>query len=271
MASPAWAGRRAGRSFLDFCLLALFALTNGQRALAQDGPTKIGQRVVTRFGAVLRVGNRIVDDEKLENSPSGRLRNLSRIYCVTRTNGAWLFIEDEKSGAAGWVSSDWVIPFDAAIEYFTDEIAFNPDNAAAYNRRGHIWRDMKEYDLAISDYGEAIRLEPTNEVGWCSRGLAWFQKKDLDHAIADFSKAIRIDRRYAAAYYNRGIAWFEKKEYDRAIVDYDAAVRVDPKYALAYNNRGVAWRAKKDYDKAIADFDAAIRIDPKSSFAYVNR
>ena len=194
---------------------------------------------------MLRVGRRIVDDEKIETSASGGWRNLSRIYRVQRVNGDWLWLQDEKSGAAGWVTADWVIPYDRAIEYFTDEISLNPYNAAAYNRRGHIWRDKKEYDMAIADYGEAIRLDSGNEVGWCSRGLAWFAKKEVDQAIADYGQAIRRDRRYAPAYYNRGIAWVHKKQYDKAIADYSAAIRLDRRYTLAYNNRGVAWRARK--------------------------
>ena len=178
-------------------LLALVVLASGRWSLAQNGQAWVGERIITRFGAVLRVGRRIVDDEKIETSASGGWRNLSRIYRVQRVNGDWLWLQDEKSGAAGWVTADWVIPYDRAIEYFTDEISLNPYNAAAYNRRGHIWRDKKEYDMAIADYGEAIRLDSGNEVGWCSRGLAWFAKKEVDQAIADYGQAIRRDRRYA--------------------------------------------------------------------------
>ncbi len=271
MASPAPAGRREWTGIVACSVLALVVLTNGRRSLAQNGQNWVGERVVTKFGAVLRVGRRIVDDERIENTASGGLRNLSRIYVIKQVSGHWLWIQDEKSGAAGWVSTEWVIPYDQAIEYFTDEIAVSPYNPAAYNSRGHIWRDKKEYDLAIADYSEAIRLDPANEVGWCSRGLAWIGKKEFDRALADFGTAIRLDRRYAPAYYNRGIAWFEKREYDKAIADYGAAIRLDRRYTLAYNNRGFAWLVKKEFDKAIADFDQAIRLDHKDVFAYINR
>ena len=73
------------------------------------------------------------------------------------------------------------------------------------------------------------------------RGRVWSQKKDYDKALADYNEAIRLNSKYAPAFISRGNAWRAKQEYDKAIADYNEAIRLDPKYALAYNNRAWLW------------------------------
>jgi tetratricopeptide (TPR) repeat protein len=249
-------------------LAALLALSLVLRpAEAQRPDPWIGQRIITKFGAVLRVDNQIVDNQKRAGRARGGERAQARVYRVERTNGSLLWVVPEQAGASGWVQVSDVIPFDQAIDYFTNEIRTNPKNAAAFIDRGNLRSQKGEFDNAISDYNEAIRLDPKNEVAYGNRGIAWKNKQEYDKAIADYSEAIRLDPTDVDPYYNRGIAWKAKQENDKAIADYNEAIRLDPKYALAYNNRGNAWNAKNEYDKAIRDFSEAIRLDPKFAFA----
>jgi len=206
---------------------------------AQNDGGWIGKRVITRFGTVLQDGLQGIDNEKLENRPRGGQRSEFRIYRVEHVNGPWLWLQAEKEGAHGWVQAGEVILYDQAIDYFTNEIRANPANDSAYCKRGHIWKDKKEYDIAIADYNEAIRLDGGSEIYWVSRGNAWHAKLEYDKAIADYNEAIRLDPNYTVAYLNRGGAWLAKKKYDKALADYNESIRLDPKYALAYGNRSV--------------------------------
>jgi tetratricopeptide (TPR) repeat protein len=255
----------------QIALVLILAIAPLRGVSAQDAAGWVGKRVLLQFGSVLRVGNDVVDNQKLTANARGGLRKLDRIYRVEQVNGPWLWLQAEGVGIAGWVPAAEVIPFDQAIDYFTNQIRANPANDAAYISRGHIWRDRQEFDLALADFNEALRLDPGSEVCWCNRGNAWSDKKEYDKAIADYTEAIRLDPKDALAYYNRGIAWYAKKDYDKALADYNEAIRLDPKDALAYYNRGIAWYAKKDYDKALADYNEAIRLDPKDATAYNNR
>ena len=232
----------------------------------------IGQRVFTQFGTVLKVNNNVVDDEGRTASvnASGKDRKTSRVYRVEHVNGEWLWLQDETSGIAGWVQSKYVIPYDQAIDHYTDQIRANP-RASLFNSRGLIWSARKEYDIAIADYNEAIRLDPNYASAYYNRGNDWGHKMEYDIAIADYNEAIRLDPNYASAYYNRGVVWGYKKEYDKIISDYTEAIRLDSKDALAYNGRGNAWQDKKEYDKAISDYNEAIRLDPKDASAYNGR
>src|SRR5262245_59511280 len=81
----------------------------------------IGRRVITQYGAVLKVGKQVVDDAGRTASltASGKDRSLFRVYRVEHTKGEWLWLQDEKSGAHGWVQVRYVIPYEQAIDYLT--------------------------------------------------------------------------------------------------------------------------------------------------------
>ena len=87
----------------------------------QDNSAWVGKRVITHFGAVLQIGNQVVDDEKrsINLSVSGKDRNTLRVYRVEQINGNWLWLKAEKEGVEGWVKAEYVIPYDQAIDYFT--------------------------------------------------------------------------------------------------------------------------------------------------------
>ncbi len=263
--------RRFISPWLAWLLLALAVPANAQESPTHNSQDWLGKRVITKFGAVLRVGKEVVDNENVETTALGRKRRVCRVYRVEHVHDRWLWLQAEQTGAAGWMTTDWVIPYDQAIEYFTSEIRINPNRAMAYIRRGHLWRYEKELDKAIADYEQAIRLTPADEICWCSRGMAWYGKKEYDKAIADYDEAIRLDPKYPLAYSNRGNAWYKKKEYDRAIADFGDAIRLDPKDAVSHRNRGLAWYDKQEYDKAIVDLDEAIRLDSRFAMAYNSR
>jgi tetratricopeptide (TPR) repeat protein len=254
-------------------LKAMVLLTLASSAApGQQAGGRVGQRVITKPGTALKIGNRIVDDAGLGRSLtiSGYDRSTFRLYRVEQVSGTWLWLKAEKENVAGWAKVEQVIPYDQAIDYFTSQIRARPDSEI-YNHRGIVWNEQGEYDFAIADFNEAIRLNPRNEAAYFNRGLAWSAKNDPDKAIADYTQAIRLDPKYSDAYHSRGNDWSFKQEFDKAIADYSEAIRLDPMYSLAYYNRGFAWSEKKDYDRAIADYDAAIRLDPKFSPAYANR
>jgi tetratricopeptide (TPR) repeat protein len=253
-----------------FLLAALVVPTS---VFGQDISSWVGKRVITHYGAVLQIGNQVVDDEKRSENlaVSGKESSQFRVYRVDQVNGNWLWLKAEKEGVQGWVKVEFVIPYDQAIDYFTNQIRANPNQSSSYIRRGNVWSEKGEYDIAIGDFNEAIRLDPSNEAAFNNRGNAWSKKKEHDKAIADYSEAIRLDPKFATAFTNRGSDWEAKKEYDKAIADYSEAIRLDPRFATAFTKRGNAWSKKKEYGKAIADYNEVIRLNPKYSDGYNGR
>lgn len=241
-------------------------------ARSENDALWVSRRVITKYGAVLKIGGRVVDDGKRSlNQSRGLDKAVFRVYRVERTNGAWLWLVPEKGGPSGWIPSDSVIPVDRAIDHFTDEIRDDPRHADHYVNRGLVWLETGENSIAIKDFNEAIRLDPKNDVPYQNRGRAWSRKGEYDKAIADFTEAIRLDPKDAASYKNRGAVWRDKKEYGKAIADLDEAIRLDPAAAGARVNLAWCRAARKEYDKAWDDFNAAIHLQPKDGFFYTNR
>ncbi len=257
--SPSQRCRRGANRLVPLALAALL-LASPRSLPAQEAGGWLGKRVLLQFNSVLRVGDTVVDDQKREARGRGGPRETRRIYRVDQVNGPWLWLQAEGEVGAGWILAAEVIPYDGAIDYFTNQIRANPANGSAYTSRGHLWHDKKEYDLALADYNEAIRLDPGSEVAWCNRGIAWHDKSEYDKAIADYAEAIRLDVKYASAYANRGIAWHDKSEYDKAIADYAEAIRLDPKDSWAYFGRAVLAMTTRR-DGAVAGMRTVVELE----------
>jgi tetratricopeptide (TPR) repeat protein len=203
----------------------------------------VGTRVVLKFGAELRDGDRVVDTHEVHC-----------IYTVERASGDRLRVRS--GGVAGWVEARDVVPYGQAVEYYTSEIRAHPDAAWAYNRRGLIRDGKGQSDLALADYDEAIRLDPHFALAYTNRGLAWGHKGRFDRAIADYDEAIRLDPSDAVPYVNRGRARARTKEYGKALADLDQAIKVDPGYFNAHNGR--AWLLATCPDASYRDGTKAV-------------
>jgi tetratricopeptide (TPR) repeat protein len=188
--------------------------------LGDIGP---GQRVITKYGTVLKLGKEGDGEKPIANlDVSGRDAQLFRIYRVERQDGLWLRLRAEREGAYGWARVEDVIPFDRAIDYLTSEIRANPGDPARYVTRGSVWSERKEYDRAIADFGEAIRINAEFAVVYTNRSRTWNKKKDYPRAIADFGEAIRLDPKDSTAYNSR--AWLRATCPDAGFRDGEEAV-----------------------------------------------
>ena len=218
---------------------AVVLTTIGAVRAADGGGDWVGMRVITRYGATLAVGGKVVNDEGRDRAraASGKERRNFRIYRVEQVQGPWLWLVSETQGASGWVKAVDVVPFERVIDEATAAIRLNP-SPTAYIFRGIAWHATHEYARAIADYNEAIRLDPWNE-----------------SAYQDRANALEAQGRYA-----------------EALADYDAAIRLDPRFDHPYNSR--AWmRATcpdpryRDGKQAVAD---ALRACQLSDWKEVN-
>ena len=95
--------------------------------------------------------------------------------------------------------------YDKAIDYFTQAIKMDPDDAYSYSGRGEAYFWLDNYEKSIADYTQAIKIDPYDAVFYEDRGDAYYWLDKYEESIADYTQAIKIDPDDADLYKNRGI------------------------------------------------------------------
>jgi tetratricopeptide (TPR) repeat protein len=235
-------------------------------ALGDDNNSWTGQRIMPKRAGTM-IGHASVGLIFTRQVHVAELTDM--VYTVLREQDGWLYVRHR--GAEGWLAKDQAVLVEDAVDFFTQAIRTNTQDAFALAHRGRAYKEEGELEKALSDLNEAIRLVPYSAPCYNNRGTVYRALQEYDNAIRDYDEAIRLDPSDAQAYNNRGVTYKAKKQYDQAIVNYNAAIRIDPRLSDAYFNRGNAFKAKKDYDQAVSDYSQAIRLDPNWTDAYFNR
>jgi tetratricopeptide (TPR) repeat protein len=160
-----------------------------------------------------------------------------------------------------------------AIPDFGWVIAFEPDNASAYNERGLAYYRLGEYDHAIVDCSRAVALKPDYADAYRYRGLAHDALREYALAVADYTSYIEAggENWLTYAYFRRGLSQLNLDNYEQSIADNTITIERSPEYKYAYNNRGYTYYLMEEYEKAIADYSKALELDPTYVTSYNNR
>ena len=112
-------------------LIVLSLLVLPHLVVAQETSSWIGQKVVTKYGYSIKIGDRVVEKQ-----------GFFHVYTVQRTNGDRLWVVSDS--VEGWIPASQVVRFDQAIDFYTQEIKANPGNSGAWRERGLIWKEKKD-------------------------------------------------------------------------------------------------------------------------------
>ena len=233
---------------------------------AQDKEWKIGQIVVTRFGAELKQDGKVVYDEgrALNRKVRGKdVRDGQTSYRVMKVepHRVLLSYKDEGWFATGWVDREWVMTLDQAIDFYTAELKTRP-TSELYVERGRVWDGKEELKKAVDDYTEAIRLKPTNELAFLQRAIT---KIKFEYALPEASpfQLPPIDMQPIAPELAREMV-------QSAIKDFDRAIELDPNYVKAYLKRSQRIEYENE-KKAEEDLAQVIRLLPNDPIGYLAR
>lgn len=150
----------------------------------------------------------------------------------------------------------------ARVRELSQQILGNPDDASAYMKRGHAYRDVKQFDLAAADFKEARRLEtppqtlrdeyvvrePTEEDEKRLADLG--HKIDLEH-VADRLSFLLFER----ANLNASLGRFPE-----ALADAGRSIQVRPDSGSSYAVRSLIYKAMGNREAAQRDVDEMIRL-----------
>jgi tetratricopeptide (TPR) repeat protein len=159
----------------------------------------------------------------------------------------------------------------AEVDWYDLAIAVDPNNAAAYHRRGNVYGERGERQKAIADFSASIRLNSSVPEPYANRARQYRLTKQYNLALADCDAALRLDGKHRMAYIICGNIETERGHYEQAIAAFDAALALDPRDALSYANRGNAKRLSGQTEAALADCKRALEIDPNRWLAQLIR
>ena len=239
--------------------------------LAWNSSEVYGQRAGSNLNARdPRIGKQvIVTQEKAKlRTPVATVWEsyVGEVFTISLTNGEWLWIAEK----GGWLWEKEAIPFDTALETYTQRID-QQKTAENYHLRGVAYLAHKQYDKAVEDFDESLRKQPRNAGAMNNRGQASYLKGDYNAAILDFTRAIAIEAKNPLVLNNRALAFIAINDHDNALKDLQAALNLVPQYPEALNNRGVVHQELKKLDEAVADFTEALKIYPQYIDALENR
>jgi uncharacterized caspase-like protein len=151
---------------------------------------------------------------------------------------------------------------DPAIRELDRRIQANPNDIAAYYKRGQLYAQHGAYRRAIEDFDTAIRLNPKDAEALNNRCWTRAVVGDLQSALKDCDDALQIRPGYVDAFDSRGFVNLKMSKPRNAITDYDAALKINPRHASALYGRGLAKIQTGNATGGNSDIAAAKRIQP---------
>jgi tetratricopeptide (TPR) repeat protein len=148
------------------------------------------------------------------------------------------------------------------LRELNDRLRRNPQDAAAFNRRGQLYVQYGEFTRAIADFNEVIRLKPDDPVALNNRCWARIILGDTSQALDDCNKALNIHRDYGDALDSRGLIYLKQCRNAEALADYNSALGFNAQRASSLFGRGIAKLRTGDPTGGDNDIVAAKGIMP---------
>lgn len=218
-----------------------------------------------RGGVYLRTGeyqNAVTDytQAMLLNPDNGGVYNWNRGLAYSELGEKEMAVSDFTNAFFLRNSADWMFScgnnsscWSAAVQFLSNSITINPNDAVSYNYRGIAYNYISDYDKAIADFTEAIRIDPKFHNAYNWRGVIYNKIGRFDKAIPDLTQALLLYPMYSNAFYERANAYYKLGAFEKSIIDYTEAIRINSKYADAYYGRSLAYEAFGKYTEAAND------------------
>src|SRR6478609_4793381 len=121
--------------------------------------------------------------------------------------------------------------------------------------------EHSRFHHAIGLYNQVLTQDPQNAAAYNRRGLAKAAIRDNPGAISDYTMAIAVAPNFYNAYLNRGNLWMYAKDYERTLADYGKAIEINPTNRAAYENRSELYDLLGRHDLSLRDRETVIRLE----------
>jgi len=158
---------------------------------------------------------------------------------------AFLQVQNWKDGATLW-----------------DNVIRNQPCSRAYNSRGNLLRDEKQYGKALELYTKATQLNKVDHESFNNRANVYMDLKKFDSAYMDYRNALAIKPDYNVTYDNLGAMFAQQNMFDSSLYYLNKAIQLNPDYKPAYNNRAVCFINMQRFNESIKDWEVLLRFEP---------
>ena len=166
----------------------------------------------------------------------------------------------------------------AALADFTEATKLDPDNASAWNQKGHLHQRLGQLDEALNAYAQIKQLGKSQEdkaliaVAIGNMGMIYIIRGELDKALELYQQALEINKALgskegmASDYTNMGVVYKTRGGLDKALEMYQQALEINKALGLKegmanqYGNMGVVYQTRGDLDKALELYQQALEI-----------
>ncbi len=148
------------------------------------------------------------------------------------------------------------------LKWITTNLPEDDDNVAhAYNLRGMILTQRKEYEAAEAELRKALAVKKQFGLPHISLGDIRRATGKLPEAMAEYREAIWINPDDGRAHNSLGIALGNSGQPRDALQEFREAARIAPKSEIYHNNIGAALHRLNDDDGAIGEYQHAIDLN----------
>ncbi len=92
-----------------------------------------------------------------------------------------------------------------AILQTEEQLAKEPNNAAAWQRLGDLYYDTAQPEKSIAAYEKSLAINSDNPNALVDCGVMYREVKNFDKALENFQRAISIDPKHEVAHFNSGV------------------------------------------------------------------
>lgn len=180
--------------------------------------------------------------------------------------------------------------YDNAVTAFSAAIGYQFDYIDAYKKRAIARKLSGDLEGALRDYGFIVAFEPDDAVAYNNMGNIYFKLSYYENAVEAYLQALSIDSNFDLAIKNKNIAekylnknyylekgiklLDDKTDYKTAIAYFNRAIELDKENSLSYEYRGKCYfalsednnyeQATKYLELAINDLSKAYELAPDS-------
>lgn len=223
-----------------------------------EGDLEDGARLIYEVNSVNLIGESGKEEVRAKNRPTRIVggvplppRKAAEIYyieainLVSRTSGAE---SDGDKELLNW-----------AIENLTISLDYDPEYYSAWGLKAEIHDKLNETNAALMAIDKALEIDENSEA-WQFKGSILFESKEYANAAKSYEKALEMDPSDDLTWFNLGNAFYKLNNYDRAAESFKKATDLNPGDPGYWCGLGNAYFALGRYSEAKASLIKALDL-----------